>query len=71
MSAPLVTNIVHTADPSAHVFISRIYVYPSHDRETPISFHDRGDQYDMVYYQVLSMDRVGAEVIDHGVILRA
>lgn len=66
---PLVTDI-YTADPSAHVFNNRIYVYPSHDRETPIKFNDRGDQYDMADYHVLSMDRVGAKVTDHGVALR-
>ncbi|HPM75329.1 MAG TPA: alpha-N-arabinofuranosidase, partial [Saccharofermentans sp.] len=27
---PLVTNIF-TADPSAHVFDGKIYIYPSHD----------------------------------------
>ncbi len=32
-SQPLVTSI-YTADPSAHVFDGRIYVYPSHDVPT-------------------------------------
>lgn len=70
MPAPLVTNI-YTADPSAHSFNGRLYVYPSHDRETDIQFNDRGDQYDMVDYHVLSMDTVGAPVTDHGVALKA
>ena len=69
MPAPLLTSI-YTADPSAHSFNGRIYVYPSHDRETDIQFNDRGDQYDMVDYHVLSMDRVGAPVTDHGVALK-
>jgi hypothetical protein len=69
MPAPLVSHI-YTADPSAHSFNGKIYVYPSHDRETDIQFNDRGDQYDMVDYHVLSMDRPGAEVTDHGVALR-
>src|SRR5690606_5896932 len=30
ISEPLVTDI-YTADPSAHVFEGRIYIYPSHD----------------------------------------
>ena len=30
LSQPLVTSI-YTADPSAHVFNGKIYVYPSHD----------------------------------------
>ena len=70
MPSPLVAHI-YTADPSAHSFNDRLYVYPSHDRPTDIKFNDRGDQYDMVDYRVLSMDRVGADVIDHGVALKA
>lgn len=66
--APLITHL-YTADPSAHVFDGRLYVYPSHDRETPIEFNDNGDQYDMVDYHVFSMDSVGGEVTDHGVAL--
>ncbi len=30
ISEPLVTHI-YTADPSAHVFNGKIYIYPSHD----------------------------------------
>ena len=66
---PLVTHI-YTADPSAHVFNDRIYVYPSHDRETDIAFNDNGDQYDMADYHVLSLDIVGGPVTDHGVALK-
>lgn len=65
---PLVTHI-YTADPSAHVFNGRIYVYPSHDRETDIQFNDNGDQYDMVDYHVLSLDEPGGPVTDHGIAL--
>ncbi|CAL5867796.1 uncharacterized protein PFLUO_LOCUS2017 [Penicillium psychrofluorescens] len=67
-SEPLVKHI-YTADPSAHVFNNKLYIYPSHDRETDIAFNDNGDQYDMNDYHVLSMDRVGGEVTDHGVVL--
>lgn len=70
MPAPLVTHI-YTADPSAHVFEGKIFVYPSHDRETDIGFNDKGDQYDMVDYHVLSMPKIGGEVTDHGVALAA
>src|SRR5688500_6021382 len=35
ISQPLVTHI-YTADPSAHVFNGRIYIYPSHDTATGI-----------------------------------
>jgi len=69
MPEPLVTHI-YTADPSAHVFEGKIYVYPSHDRETDIQFNDNGDQYDMADYHVLSMSEPGGEVTDHGVALK-
>lgn len=65
---PLVTHI-YTADPSAHVFNGRIYIYPSHDIEAGIPEDDWGAHFDMRDYHVLSMDKVGGEVIDHGVIL--
>jgi hypothetical protein len=65
---PLVTHI-YTADPSAHVFNGKLYIYPSHDRETDIQFNDNGDQYDMVDYHVLSLESPGGPVTDHGVAL--
>ncbi len=65
---PLITHL-YTADPSAHVFNGRIYVYPSHDQETNKPTNDNGDQYDMVDYHVFSMDEIGGEVTDHGVAL--
>ncbi len=67
-SAPLVTDI-YTADPSAHVFDGRIYVYPSHDVDAGIPEKDDGSHFDMRDYHVLSMDSVGGEVTDHGVAL--
>lgn len=67
---PLVTHI-YTADPSAHVFEGKLYVYPSHDRETDIQFNDNGDQYDMNDYHVLSLPHPGGPVTDHGIALRA
>ncbi|KAF2193807.1 glycoside hydrolase family 43 protein [Zopfia rhizophila CBS 207.26] len=66
---PIVTH-VFTADPSAHVFKGKLYVYPSHDRETDIQDNDNGDQYDMNDYHVFSMDSVGGPVTDHGVVLK-
>lgn len=66
--APLITHL-YTADPSAHVFNGRIYIYPSHDREGNIPDNDLGDQYDMADYHVFSLDRVGGPVTDHGVAL--
>lgn len=38
---PLITNI-YTADPSAHVFNNKLYIYPSHDVETDIQDNDNG-----------------------------
>lgn len=70
MSKPLVSHI-YTADPSAHSFDGKIYIYPSHDRETDIKFNDNGDQYDMNDYHVLSLEDIGAPVTDHGVALKA
>lgn len=67
-SEPLVTHI-YTADPSAHVFDGRIYIYPSHDVDAGIPEKDDGSHFDMRDYHVLSMDRVGGEVTDHGVAL--
>jgi len=66
ISKPLVTNI-YTADPSAHVFNGRIYIYPSHDIEAGIPQNDNGDHFDMRDYHILSMDSVGGKVTDHGV----
>ena len=68
MNDPLITDIF-TADPSAHMFNGRLYLYPSHDRETDIPANDNGDQYDMVDYHVFSMDSVSGPVKDHGVVL--
>ena len=69
MSQDSIITHLFTADPSAHVFHGRLYLYPSHDRETEIPFNDDGDQYDMVDYHVFSMESVGAPVTDHGVAL--
>ncbi|KAK4459388.1 putative xylosidase/arabinosidase [Cladorrhinum samala] len=72
---PLITNI-YTADPSAHVFNGKVYIYPSHDRETDIQFNDNGDQYDMADYHVFSLDTLEGypdslpTVTDHGVVLK-
>ena len=68
ISAPLVTHIF-TADPSAHVFDGKIYIYPSHDIEAGIPFNDNGDHFAMEDYHVLSLDHPGAKAVDHGVAL--
>jgi hypothetical protein len=68
ISQPLVSHI-YTADPSAHVFNNKIYIYPSHDIEAGIPQNDNGDHFDMRDYHVLSMDSIGGIVTDHGVAL--
>ncbi len=65
ISQPLVKNI-YTADPSAHVFNGKIYIYPSHDVESNIPFDDLGSHFAMEDYHVLSMDTPESEAIDHG-----
>lgn len=62
---PIVKHM-YTADPSAHVFEGRIYVYPSHDLDHERESNDNGDQYDMEDYHVLSMEGEGAPCVDHG-----
>lgn len=68
ISEPLVTHI-YTADPSAHVFEDKLYVYPSHDIDSGVPADDMGSHFDMKDYHVFSMERVGGEVTDHGVAL--
>jgi hypothetical protein len=68
ISKPLVTDI-YTADPSAHVFNGKIYIYPSHDIDAGTPENDNGDHFDMRDYHVLSMDSMGGPVTDHGVAL--
>ena len=53
ISSDLVEHI-YTADPSAHVFDGRIYIYPSHDIDAGIPFNDNGDHFGMEDYHVLS-----------------
>ena len=68
ISQPLVSHI-YTADPSAHVFNGKIYIYPSHDIEAGIKENDLGDHFDMRDYHILSMDAIGGKVTDNGVAL--
>ncbi len=68
ISQPLVTNI-YTADPSAHVFDGKIYIYPSHDIDAGLPEDDWGGHFGMEDYHVLSLDAPEGEVTDHGVAL--
>ncbi|EPX60400.1 Xylosidase/arabinosidase [Cystobacter fuscus DSM 2262] len=69
LNQPLISSI-YTADPSAHAFNGRLYLYPSHDIEAGVPEDDLGSHFAMRDYHVFSMERVGAEVTDHGVVLR-
>jgi len=60
---------LYIADPSAHVFNGKIYIYPSHDIESGIKENDNGDHFDMRDYHIFSMDQIGGKVTDHGVAL--
>ena len=68
---PIITEIF-TADPSAHVFDGKLYIYPSHDPDAlsdPTASSAEGGQYQMVDYHVLSIDSFSGSVTDHGVAL--
>ncbi|RNI29029.1 glycoside hydrolase family 43 protein [Rufibacter latericius] len=69
LSQPLVKDLF-TADPSAHVFNGKIYIYPSHDTAAGTPENDNGDHFDMRDYHVFSMDDINGKVTDHGVALR-
>jgi hypothetical protein len=68
ISQPLVTHI-YTADPSAHVFNGKIYIYPSHDYEAGVKEDDLGSHFAMRDYHILSMDSIGGKVTDNGIAL--
>ena len=60
---------LYMADPSAHVFNGKIYIYPSHDWESGIPENDNGDHFNMEDYHVYSMDDIDGKVTDHGMVL--
>lgn len=66
LSKPLVSHM-YTADPSAHVFNGKIYIYPSHDIDAGIKEDDEGAHFAMRDYHILSMDSINGKVTDHGV----
>lgn len=68
ISHPLITNI-YTADPSAHVFNGKIYIYPSHDIDTEVPFDDLGNHFGMEDYHVIAMDRPDGVAVDLGLAL--
>ena len=68
LNQPLVPGI-YTADPSAHVFNGKIYIYPSHDIDAGVPADDLGSHFAMRDYHVFSMEDVGGRVTDRGVAL--
>ncbi|WP_125721736.1 glycoside hydrolase family 43 protein [Flavobacterium ustbae] len=68
ISKPLVSHI-YTADPSAHVFNGKIYIYPSHDIDAGIPFNDNGDHFGMEDYHVFSMEDISSKAVDNGIAL--
>lgn len=68
ISKPLVHHI-YTADPSAHVFNGKIYIYPSHDIDAGEAFDDLGSHFDMQDYHVISMDNIESVAVDNGLAL--
>jgi hypothetical protein len=62
---PLITHR-YTADPSAHVFEGKLFIYPSHDYESGIPADDLGSHFNMKDYHVFSMTNLPGEVTDHG-----
>lgn len=60
----------YMADPAVHVFGDRLYIYPSHDRDSGASENDNGDHFEMKDYHVFSTDDpMEGEVVDHGKVL--
>lgn len=68
ISQPLIKHI-YTADPSAHVFNGKIYIYPSHDINAGDAFDDLGSHFAMEDYHIISMDFPSGEAVDNGVAL--
>ena len=68
ISQPLITHI-YTADPSAHVFEGKIYIYPSHDIEAGVPFDDLGSHFAMEDYHIISMDAPDGKATDNGLAL--
>nr|WP_236613235.1 MULTISPECIES: glycoside hydrolase family 43 protein [Rhodonellum] len=65
LNSPLISHM-YTADPSAHVFEGKIYIYPSHDVESDVKEDDSGAHFNMRDFHVFSMDSPGATPLDHG-----
>jgi len=65
---PLVTHL-YTADPSAHVFDGKVYIYPSHDLGNDKDDDGSGDHFWMEDYHVFSISNEDGSVTDHGEVI--
>jgi Glycosyl hydrolases family 43 len=68
LTQPLVTEI-YTADPSAHVFNGKIWIYGSHDIDAGVPQDDLGSHFAMRDYQPISMDSITGVATVHPVAL--
>lgn len=66
MAPHYLVDSLYFADPSAHVFGDKIYIYPSHDIKTDKTGAN-GDHYDMKDYHVLVMNDITKKAKDLGV----
>jgi hypothetical protein len=62
---PLITSL-YTADPSAHVFGGTLYLYPSHDIDSPPADEESGGAYAMRDYHVLTLATPHGQASDEG-----
>jgi beta-xylosidase len=60
---PIITKI-YTADPSAHVFEGKVYVYVSHDLDLDAVHDDTGDMFQMTDYHVFSLENALGPALD-------
>lgn len=65
MNEPIIDGI-YIADPSAHVYENKLYLYPSHDIENNVPADDQGSSFDMKDYHVFSISDFNSPVTDHG-----
>lgn len=68
ISQPLVTHI-YVADPAAHVFDGKVYVYTSHDWEAGAAFDDDGGHFQMEECRILRQDSPEGPATDCGAAL--
>ncbi len=59
---------IYTADPSAHVFDGKLYIYCSHDIEGGVPFGDDGAHFCMEDYHVIALDSPHGPSTDCGLI---